>query len=61
MLKFTDIAPNNLDQAMAYVRQCVADGTWSPDKAESLLRMQDNPDAVIDAIIAESGGRPARG
>lgn len=54
MIKFNEIKPNDVAQAIAYYRQCMANETWSAEKAESLLMLQDNPDVLIDAIIAAS-------
>lgn len=50
MIRFIDIKPGDIGQALAYYRQCVSDRTWSPEKAQSLIRIQNDPDALILAI-----------
>lgn len=50
-----DVKPDNLDDAVAFFRQSVADGSWSADLAESLLRRWADPGALMTAIAAASG------
>jgi hypothetical protein len=50
VIRFFDIEPNNIEQALVYYRQCVDDGTWSADKAQALCHKQDDPDPLIRAI-----------
>ena len=54
-LKLSDLRYNDTAQAMVYFRQCVQDGTWSSERAHTLLHMQDDPDELIAAISAEAG------
>jgi hypothetical protein len=50
MLRLYDVEANNTEQAVAYYREQLAAGTWSPDRAEALLMKQDNPDELILAM-----------
>lgn len=57
MIKFIDIEANNTEQAMSYYMQCLADGTWSTDKAHAVLQLQDDPDDLIAAIAEAQRAR----
>ena len=50
--RLSKLERNNVDQAMAYYQHCREAGTWTPDKARTVLHMQDNPDALIAALVA---------
>lgn len=56
-LKLCDVPRNDLDTAISYFLQSRADGTWTPEKAHSLLMTQDDPDALIDAMNHITGGQ----
>ncbi len=52
-MKLSDIEADNVEQAMKFYRQSVADGTWDRDTAHILLHMQQNPDDLLEAISKE--------
>lgn len=54
-MKLSDVTPGNIDHAMAYYVECRAKGTWSPDKAQALCMLWENPLDVVNAIRRMSG------
>ncbi len=52
-IRLFDLPPDNVDAAMAYYRQCAAEGPLSREKIHSLLQLQHDPDRLIKAIAAE--------
>lgn len=55
MLKLAEIEGDNVDQALAYYKQCRELGTWDAEKAHSLMLLQQNPDELIEAIAKING------
>jgi len=56
-LKLCDVPRNDIESALSYFLQARADGTWDKEKAHSLLMKQDDPDDLIDAMNAITGGK----
>jgi hypothetical protein len=43
MAAIDELRRNDVDGAVAVYRRAVADGTWTPEQAEMLLMLQDDP------------------
>lgn len=50
MIRLIDLARNDLAGSLAYHRQCADNGTWSPDKAQSVASLHDDPDTFYLAL-----------
>lgn len=50
-MTLADLKRNDVDGAVAYAKEYVAkNGALPPDEAEMLYMLQDNPDALADAL-----------
>lgn len=51
-LLIADLEPNDVPSAILYFKQCLSEGTWTKERAHSVLMLQDDPDELIVAINA---------
>lgn len=52
MIKLVDLERNDLPGSLAYYLQCQTDGRWSPDKAQSVASLHDDPEMFLLAVFA---------
>lgn len=55
MIRLVDLERNDLPGSLAYYLQCQAAGRWSPDKAQSVALLHDDPQEFLSAAAALSG------
>lgn len=57
MDRIVDLTRNDIQGAIAYYDQAVAEGTWDTDKALLLARLQDDPSELTDYINSHSDNK----
>lgn len=60
-LKIAELERNDVKSAVAYLEQQLDAGAFAPDDGQSLMMLQDDPDAMGEAVAAVIARRKKRG